>query len=532
MDIHRIPFANTHKFSQIILDYLAGKDALKQFWQYNPNDIDWQQVISDKAAMPINRDALVQSLTQQYASLDISGKVGEHIQSFASPDTYCIVTAHQLNIFTGPLYVIYKTLSAIRLCNVLQAQFPEKKFVPVFWLGSEDHDFEEIHHARIFNKLVQWDDKQGGACGRYHLHTFQPVLEQVVAALGEGEHADELRAIFTQAYQPEHTLSAATRIILHHIFKDYGLVVVDGDDVLLKRACSDIIEDELIRQSSAQIMEKSLQEFPFPPQAFAREINLFYLGQNSRDRIVFDEASQTYSVLHADIQWSKEEIIAQVKSHPEHFSPNVILRPVFQQRVLPSLAYVGGGGEVAYWLQLKDIFKNHQVPFPALLLRDSVLWIDHNTHKKLAKLDLSIPALFEPEHKLIDQYVRKHADLPVDLTAQVQEIENMFIPLLDQAAQIDPGLESTVLAERQAMMNALNKLEAKLVKAQKAKLETQVKQMSSILQKLFPDGGLQERSDNFIQLYLRHGKALLDLLLDASTQPTPQFLVIAETDNA
>ena len=142
MDIQNIQFADTHKFSQIVLDYLAGVDALKPFYQYNPNQVDWQQVMQDKDALPVNREILVESIQKQYAALDIDGLVGQHIQAFADANTYCIVTAHQLNIFTGPLYVIYKTLSTIRLCRNLQAQYPQKVFVPVFWLGSEDHDFE------------------------------------------------------------------------------------------------------------------------------------------------------------------------------------------------------------------------------------------------------------------------------------------------------------------------------------------------------------------------------------------------------
>lgn len=532
MDIQNIQFADTHKFSQIVLDYLAGVDALKPFYQYNPNQVDWQQVMQDKDALPVNREILVESIQKQYAALDIDGLVGQHIQAFADANTYCIVTAHQLNIFTGPLYVIYKTLSTIRLCRNLQAQYPQKVFVPVFWLGSEDHDFEEIHHTRMFNKLIQWDDKQGGACGRYQLSTFQPVLDQVAALLGDASEAEKLRTLFVEAYQPEHSLAQASRILLHGLFKEYGLVIVDGDDVALKMACKGIIQDELLRQSSAQVMEKTLSEFPYPPQALGREINLFYIQDNSRERIVLDTATKTYTVLNTAHTFTTEEILAITEQYPERFSPNVILRPVFQQQVLPALAYIGGGGELAYWLQLKDVFSHHHVPFPVVLLRDSVMWIDAATQKKLARLDFSVTALFEPEHTLIERYVRKHADTTVDLSAQVAQVEAMFSPLVQQAAQIDAGLESTVMAERQVVLNALSKLESKLLKAQKSKQETQVKQISSILQKLFPEGGLQERSENFTSLYLRHGQSLFDTLLAASTQPVPQFLVVTEQEPA
>lgn len=530
MDIQSIPFADTHKFSQIVLDYLSGADALTPFYHYHPHQVDWKQVMQDKDAAPINRELLVKRLRAQYASIELNGLVEQHIHAFANANTYCIVTAHQLNIFTGPLYVVYKTLSTIKLCQQLQEQFPDKRFVPVFWLGSEDHDFEEIHHTRMFNKLIQWDDKQGGACGQYALSSFQPVLDQVIALLGDGTNADLLHKLFASAYNPQHTMAQASRLVLHGLFQSYGLVIVDGDDEGLKAACAPIIQEELLNRSSARVMEKTLESFPFPPQAFAREINLFYLQPNSRERIVFDEAANTYAVLNTDITFTVEEITSICHQFPERFSPNVILRPVFQQQVLPSLAYIGGGGELAYWLQLKDVFAHHQVPFPVVLLRDSVMWIDAATQKKLTKLGLSAQDMFESEHKLIEQYVRKHADTTVDLSPQVSQVDDMFKPLLDQAAQIDPGLESTVMAERQVVLNALNKLEAKLLKAQKSKQETQVSQISAIVQKLFPDGGLQERSENFTPLYLRHGEALFTSILSASTQPIPQFLIISAQD--
>lgn len=523
-----VSFSDTHRFTPIVLDYLQGATSLKPFYTYDPRDPDWAQVMRDKDAEQIDREVLVQVLRRQYAHVPHADAVHQHIEALALPNTYCIVTAHQLNIFTGPLYVIYKTISTIKLCMRLRAQFPHAQFVPIFWLGSEDHDFEEINHTQVFGKTINWNDKQGGACGRYTLDTFAPALEAVLSLLGEGVYAEQLKACFIEAYRPSHNLAHASRLLLHSLFQSYGVVCVDGDDADLKRSCIDMLQDELQHQSSARIMENTLQQFPFPPQAFAREINVFYLDAHLRERIVHDAAANMYRVLNSDVAFTPEALMETLQAHPERFSPNVILRPLMQQKVLPSLAYIGGGGELAYWLQLKAIFAHHHIAFPVLLLRDSFLLVDGHTTKKMQKLGVELTELFAPEHQVIEQYVRRHADTVVDLSAEVKRVEEMFAPLVAQATSIDPGLESTVMAERQNMLNALHKLEAKLLKAQKGKQETQVKQLGAVLQKLFPGGGLQERSESFIGFWLRFGPGFLDILLRSAEQPVQHFTVLVE----
>lgn len=532
MHITRIPFAETRKFSKIVTDYLQHDIALKPYYTWQQDINAFGSIMQEKAQEGVDRKTLVESLRRQYGALVIDNKVDVNIQAFEDDNTFCVVTAHQLNIFTGPLYTIYKTVSAIALAKKIEAQYPGKKIVPVFWLGSEDHDFAEINHTHIFGKAYTWEDAQGGACGRYTTASIRPVLDAVNAVLGESIHAEVLSNLFESAYGAGNNLTQATRIILNGLFGAYGLVVIDGDDKHLKAACASIITDELVHRSSAQVMHTALQQFPFETQAFARDINLFYLQENRRDRIEFDTATSTYQVVNTALQFSEAQMLDLVQQSPERFSPNVILRPLFQQKVLPSLAYIGGGGELAYWLQLKAVFAHHKVAFPMVLLRDSFMLIDAPIAKKMDKLGLHIADLFAEEHVVIAEYLRKNAGAGLDLNAEKESMEQMISSILQKGKAIDPALETTILAEKQALMNSLQKLEGKLLKAEKQRSETEVKQISTILQKLFPGGGLQERSDNFIPFYIKWGPAFIDTLLAAAEQPVTGFTVITWSDQS
>lgn len=519
-------FSNTGKFSKIVVDYLNQAEDLKPFYKWQPKLNQFDAIMEEKNLESIDRKMLTEVLTNQYANQIINSNVNENIAAFEQPNTFCIVTAHQLNIFTGPLYVIYKTISAIKLCKSLKELHPEKNFVPVFWLGSEDHDFAEINHLNIFGKSLKWESEQGGACGKYDTASIATLLNEIKILLGTGVNADRLSKLFTDAYTVHTTMAQSSRALLHGLFGDYGLVVIDGDDVSLKSACSDIIEQELFSQQSEQLVNETLTSFPFEAQAHPRNINLFYLQQNSRERIVKNNDTGNFEVLNTSLVFTPEVMRAEILNAPEKFSPNVILRPLFQQKVLPSLAYIGGGGEVAYWLQLKSLFEYYHVQFPMLLLRDSFLLIDSAANKKMHKLNLTAADLFVDENSLINAFVKTNSSDETDITQEKEALDQLFTAVLKKAVAIDASLDKAVLAEKQGVLNALAKLESKMMKAEKQKMEVQLTQLKAIISKLFPDGGLQERHDNFIPWFLKYGNNFFEVLLSAANQPVTGFTTL------
>lgn len=529
MHLTKIPLGSTGFFSNIVLDYINGSESLSSFYSHLPSLSSFENVIKEKQNENIDRRVLSEVLYRQYHAAGIN-EADAQIQLFTHANTFCVVTAHQLNIFTGPLYVIYKTISTINICKALKQKYPQHNFIPVFWLGSEDHDLAEIHHFTIFSKTLTWQEEPGGATGRFNPASLGTILQEVKSILGESENAKKIHNIFHEAYTGSVTLAQAARKYLHVLFGEEGLVVIDGDDTELKNLCKEIILDEVVNKSSYAIVSETntLLAEKYSIQANPRDINLFYLKGNLRERIVYDEGKKIYTVLHTDISFTHEEIISEIKTHPQHFSPNVILRPLFQQKVLPSLAYVGGGGELAYWLQLQKLFAHHHISFPVLMLRNSALIIDKNTSAKIRKLKLSLQDIFLEEDVLIKKFITENASATINLNEQKQELEKIFNTILLQAVQVDSSFENTVLAERQNILNSFQKLESKLLKTEKQKSEGAVQKIKGIKSKLFPGGNLQERVDNFMQFYISSGNNFFNALYAGFNPFEPDFLLFEE----
>jgi len=310
----------------------------------------------------------------------------QNIELLHHENTFTITTSHQLNLFTGPLYFLYKIISVINLTNELKAAYPENNFVPVYWMATEDHDFDEINYFNFKGKKVQWSRQASGAVGRLNTEDLDKVLDVFTANLGFGANSNGIKKLFKCAYLDHKNLADATRFLANELFGIYGLVIVDADDRDLKSLFAPYVKKELTEQTSfTKVSEtnEKINSLGFNVQVNPREINLFYLKEDLRERIV--EQNGTYFVNDTDISFTKSELLAELEKHPERFSPNVIMRPLYQEVILPNLCYIGGGGELAYWFQLKSYFKAVNVPFPMLLLRNSVLVKTAKQSEKLKK---------------------------------------------------------------------------------------------------------------------------------------------------
>ncbi len=316
---------------------------------------------------------------------------------------------------------------------------------------------------------------------------------------------------------------------MNALFGEYGLVVVDGNDIAFKKQFLEIIEDELLQQNSFKLVTEQLKQLEsngYKQQAFPREINLFYLSKNSRERIEFNALISQYEVLNTQYSFTKDEILTELENHPERFSPNVILRPLFQQKILPSLVYIGGAGELSYWLQLKPIFELHKVNFPQLILRNSALLINENTSKKIDKLGFQIQDFFNDINTLKKEFIAKNTDENIDVSAYKNEIETTFNKLQELTKNIDTTLVSTVGAELQKSLQSIDSIQKRLMKSLKQKNETELNQIEKIKTQLFPLNNLQERVDNFSSYYAKHGQPFIDDLIAYFDVYNKQFLLI------
>ncbi|PRY51441.1 bacillithiol biosynthesis cysteine-adding enzyme BshC [Arcticibacter pallidicorallinus] len=512
-----IDYNETNSFSSTALRYLAQDSRLEPFVSYFPTIENFGKLIAEKK-VTADRKALHDVVFHQYAeTLSTSAlheKVNDNIKLLLEDSTYTVTTGHQLNIFTGPLYFIYKIVTAINLATELKEKYPEKNFVPIYWMASEDHDFAEINNVNLFGTKISWDAQVSGATGRLDPQTIEEALRTYQNSLGLSKNSDRLASILKAAYLEQRTLAAATRFLVNALFQEYGVVVVDADEPALKRQFRDIVEEDILAKKSFRAINDAsakLKEAGFDPQVNSRDINFFYMKDDLRERIVEDKG--TFYVLNTDIQFTYEELRLEIRSFPERFSPNVVMRPLYQEVILPNIAYIGGGAELVYWLQLKQNFDQFGINFPIILLRNSATLTDESFSSKLCRLHLQAKEIFKDAETLKKEWVLKNSRHSLSLQEEISEFQALFEKLKLRACKIDPTLLPSTDAVKARLKHALLNLEKKLIKAEKRNHEGTLQQIDGLKAKYFPSGGLQERTENFGIYFVKYGDTLISELV-------------------
>ncbi len=506
----KIPLLQTAQFSKLMIDYINGDDSLRPFYKYLPNIDSFKQTIADKSKEKINRELLVDVLKKQYEKSQINNSMST-IELLLNKNTFTVCTGHQLCLFTGPLYFIYKIITTINLAESLKKQYPEYNFVPVYWMASEDHDFEEIKTINVFGKKITWNNPDTkGAVGGLKTDSLNLVINELKQILGDSENSKELIQIFSDAYLKQNNLADATRYLVNHLFADYGLVIVDGNDAGFKSEFSEIIKDDIFNNTNYKLVSQTISELNkigLKAQVNPREINCFYMIDNVRERIVYE--SSKFKVQSLGITFTKDELCNELKNHPERFSPNVVTRPVYQQMILPNLAYVGGPAEIAYWLEYKAMFDFHKVNFPVLIPRNFAVLTDEKSNQQIIKLGFEVKDIFKDTEMLIKEYVNKNASSDLSLKEQKIKLSTVYAEISAKAIAVDATLKSNVEAELQKAVNSLNNMESKILRSEKQKQETSINQIKKLKEKFFPEEILQERYYNFSSYYLQSGKQFI-----------------------
>ncbi|MFN0293229.1 bacillithiol biosynthesis cysteine-adding enzyme BshC [Pedobacter helvus] len=509
-----ISYQDTHSFSKLVLDYVNDVDFLKSFYSYRP-DLEGLKKAVDAHQFTGDRAVLVKALQQQYQSIKVNQAVSANIELLADASTYTVTTGHQLNLFTGPLYFIYKIVTTINLALELKIAYPEKNFVPIYWMATEDHDFEEINHVHVDEKNISWIQQTNGATGRLSTKTVAAAVQAYKGYLGISQNGKKLGKLVEKAYLENENLADATRVLVNSLFEQYGLVIINADDVALKAQFAEIVISDITQQNSAKLTEetsKTLEERDYKTQVNGRDINFFYLKENLRERII--KEGDLYTVNHTELKFTEAEILAEIKQHPERFSPNVIMRPLYQEVILPNVAYIGGGAEVSYWMQLKANFDFYKVNFPVLLLRNSALVIDKRSFANLNKLGFSFEDIFLSTEELQKRWIAANSNASLHLNDEKANIKAVFDKIKLNAFKIDKTLEVSADAVLAKTEKQLLKLEKKFFKAEKRNHEVSIVQIENLKKRLFPGGTLQERIANLAPMYVEYGDDFISSLIE------------------
>jgi bacillithiol synthase len=525
----RIPYRQAATFSKIVTDYIDQADALKSFYKYPPSLNGIQKAIEERKDFSTNRDVLVTELKKQYGVL-LDGKVARNIDALLSHDTFTVTTAHQPNILTGPLYFIYKILHAIKLAEHLKTSLLQYNFVPVYYMGSEDADLDELGHIYLNGKKLKWETKQTGAVGRMIIDKeFLHLVDVVEGQLGVMPFGKDIIGLVKNFYKKGTLIQDATFQFVHALFAEYGLIVLIPDNASLKKQAISIFEDDLLHQRPSELVGKTIEkidEAGYKVQANPREINLFYLNDGVRERI--EKVSGEWKVVNGKERFTETELLKELQEYPERFSPNVILRGIFQETILPNIAFIGGGGELAYWLQYGDLFAHYKAPLPVLVLRNSFLVIEKSWQEKINKLGFTTEDFFLPEQKLLNKLVARESKNVTKLNGSLTQVEQLYELLKKQAGQVDTSLTNHVEALKTKAVYRLQELEKKMLRAEKRKFTDQQRQIHTVKSWLFPGNGLQERYDNIMYYYAIWGKEFIQKLYEHSLSLEQEFVILSE----
>jgi bacillithiol biosynthesis cysteine-adding enzyme BshC len=474
------------------------------------------------ASRKVLTDTIARQLENQLSDAQLS-----NLELLREETTVTITTGHQLTLFGGPLFLLYKVLHVVKLARSFNESQNEFKAVPVFWLASEDHDFEEIQSAQLFNKNLTWETDQKGAVGRFGMENYNLVLDELKAFFTSKEACELLELVKNL---PNTNYASHYQQLMSRLFADFGVLVVQPDNYALKQLFIPVLKREITEQPSVNAVQETngrLQKAGWSPQAQARACNLFLLDATGRHRI--DPSANGFTI--DGKAYTKEELLALVEHTPESFSPNVILRPVYQETILPNLAYIGGGGEMAYWIQLKGVFDAHTTVYPLIQQRNSLLLIDGATAKRIEKIGWELRRFFEPKEQLRKAYLLEHDADQLNMEAIQGQFQTLRLAMITKAKEIDVSLESFAEAETVRMSKQLEVYEQRLLKQLKQQHEQALKAIDGVCDRLLPGNTLQERALHWLNFAPSGDYSGLMSAIEAAINPFENDLIVLELKN-
>jgi len=498
--------------------WLKNDKNLKEIYPISEQDrssIQEQYTFFDTS----KREWLYNILTSHYEGMELNNIVKTNIEKIKQDNTFTVTTGQQIHISLGPAFYIYKIASVIRQAKRLQAQFPENNYVPVFWMATEDHDVAEINSLIVFGKTYTWETKQRVPTGRLSPEGLDAICD-ILIDLGEKENISaeikDIFKLFKEAYTCFSTLSMATRFIINALFGKYGVIVIDADNDTLKKELQSLIHEDLFSDTvydSLQAASASLKAIGYGNQVNPRKTHFFIFKNGERLRI--DKEGDNF-ILHPSGELiSRNHMMQLATEKPYLFSPNVLLRPLYQQLILPNLAYVCGPAEIHYWHQLFLLFKRKSVVAPMLFLRDSFLVLDSNTKQFLNKYKLSENTVWQGLG-VSSGFLAKELIGENKISREIDELKNqtdvVFQNLFDLKYQKIKELRS----KSEVWIKELQKAEKSVLQDPRMQpvYEPVFNRLQKITTSFFNKNKPQERSVSWAELLLSTGHNPIDSLIE------------------
>lgn len=516
-------------FSELFFDYVYDYPEVQRFFSHNFRDSHaFEALITAIGAQNRDRTTLVRVLSEQNKLFGSGGKAFEHIALLEKPTTFAVVTGQQVGLLGGPLYTVFKAITAIKLAEQLKKKLPRFDFVPLFWIEGEDHDFPEMNNAGMLDtegKAVRLEYLPGGHMPERNLGAvgelvFDASLDQTFAtiesSLQKSEFTPDLLNRLKQCYRPGITFNHAFTAWMNVLFGDYGLVYISSNHPELKRVVSPLFVQEITEfpKTSQIIIGQSAElEQKYHAQVKAKSINLFLFHKGGR--YLIEPRENDFSLKGTRHFLQKDELLKIANESPELLSPNVVLRPLVQDMLLPTVAYVAGPSEVAYHAQLKPLYEHLNIPQPVVYPRASGSFVEEKLDRVMEKYHLELTQFFEDPDAVAAQVVEQVEEVKVEkiFGNATRLTHDALNELKFGLKDIDPTLLGTLEGVKSKIDINLGVLKEKAITAQKRRNETAVRQIERAATSLLPNGGLQERELNIVYYMNKYGPELVKWLV-------------------
>jgi len=511
------PFA----YSSLFQDYLAHSPDIQEFFpRHFANNKDWKGTLESVAGRGLDRSELVKILSQQNRSYQCGVKTLANIDLLLNDNTLAVVTGQQVGLFSGPLYTLYKALTAVALTEQLAKAFPDYSFVPVFWVEGEDHDFDEVSKVGLLTASNDYstfryvpderlEGKNLGASGRVAFtETIGPFLDSIRASLPPTDFSEQTFELLRTAHQPGMTFAQSFIHMMNVLMEESGLIFLDPNSPDVKVLLRPVFRKEIEEESEAcrRVIERSeLLEERYHAQVKPRSVNIFL--HHEKGRFAIEPHPKGFALKGVRQHYTKDELLTLLEDHPESFSPNVVLRPLCQDTLLPTVAYVGGPAEVAYMAQLQPLYEQFGIPAPIIYPRASATIVEDKVEKVFQRFAVSPLELFKDAEGVKARIAASVSDFQTDelFAATVTSIEESLNSLRSGILSIDKTLEGPLDNTLGRVTSAVDVLKQKTLAAQKRQHETFLRQIDKALLHIAPDNSPQERTVSIVYFLNKYG---------------------------
>lgn len=525
----QIPITDLPSIQPLVRDYHLAYDEVSEFFNGDFRDpTAYERQTCRLRSREYARGRLAEILREQNRSSGCGPRTQQNIEALLRDEACAVVTGQQVALFSGPLYSIYKALTAIKLAEYLNQQLGVP-VVPIFWLATDDHDFAEVDHVDLLDQAgqlrrISYQDRPTQERVQVGGLSFSAQIEACVGALDEmtpqSEFKPEVLMLLKEAYQPGRTFAEAFAMWMTHLFSAHGLVLIDPCHPDLIAMARDPLLTEIRRGSPSSrcvmLTSQRLIEKDYTPQVRqqAGKLNLF-LAEHQRCPI--HVAGDGFSVKDPERRFTRDELVEMVHRTPHAFSPNVLMRPLVQDTILPTVAYVGGPGEIAYFAQLRAAYEEFNIPMPVVYPRKGFTLLERHVESTMETLSISIQDVWGGLSAKRDALAAEEIPGPLKeaLATAVGNLERDLGAVCREATAMDKSLGQTADGIHLKIRHQLNLLEGKVIQAAKKKQKIVGRRLTKAENGLYPNRHLQERVFNVTPFLMKYGFSWLGKLYNA-----------------